>query len=444
MSVYEKQVKVPKINTPNLIEHFKKELNLDQSLVRFVVTSSEKNHYNCEVGICDIKNHPLSSSVFEFSKRPYENTSKFNTVLVIPTGIGAEFGGHAGDGGPVAQLMGQVSDQLIVHPNAVNGAEINEMPANSIYIEGSTLSRLMMGVVGLRPVRSNRILTIMDNNSQKDVLNLHINAAGAARATAGINCDETIVLDPGILATVLMSNTGRANGKITNLDSVIDQLKKRAKGFDAIAVVSILNLQSEIFEEYFSSFGDDVNPWGGVEAMMTHSLTEILGIPTAHAPMHNFSWDEYDPGIIDPRKCAEIISFSNTTCVYKGLHKSPKIVTDPQMINSESVISAKDVSCLVIPDNCLGLPTLAALYQGIPVIAVKNKNVMKNNLAELPWARGQFFQVNSYFEAVGVVSAMRAGIDMQSLQRPIHPSAVEYVQLQNKEVQEQVVAATVQ
>ena len=119
-------------------------------------------------------------------------------------------------------------------------------------------------------------------------------------------------------------------------------------------------------------------------------------------------------------------------------------MTDPQAINSESVLSAKDVSCLVIPDNCLGLPTLAALYQGIPVIAVKNKNVMKNKLAELPWARGQFFQVNSYFEAAGIISAMRAGIDMQSLQRPLHPSAIEYVQLQNKETHEQIQPATVQ
>ena len=45
------------------------------------------------------------------------------------------------------------------------------------------------------------------------------------------------------------------------------------------------------------------------------------------------------------------------------------------------MISNSDISCLVIPDGCIGLPTLAALEQGIPVIAVKgNKNAMRNDL----------------------------------------------------------------
>ena len=34
-------------------------------------------------------------------------------VLIIPTGIEAEIGGHAGDGNPVAKLMGSCFDKLI-------------------------------------------------------------------------------------------------------------------------------------------------------------------------------------------------------------------------------------------------------------------------------------------------------------------------------------------
>ena len=53
-------------------------------------------------------------------------------------------------------------------------------------------------------------------------------------------------------------------------------------------------------------------------------------------------------------------------------------------------MSASDVSCLVIPDGCVGLPTLAALKQGIQVIAVReNKNLMENDLTTLPWRAGQ-------------------------------------------------------
>ena len=45
---------------------------------------------------------------------------------------------------------------------------------------------------------------------------------------------------------------------------------------------------------------------------------------------------------------------------------------------------------------------------GIPVIAVKeNKNLMKNDLAKLPWRPGQFITVENYWEAAGVIAAMR-------------------------------------
>ena len=65
-------------------------------------------------------------------------------------------------------------------------------------------------------------------------------------------------------------------------------------------------------------------------------------------------------------------------------------------------LTARDVSCLVIPDGCLGLPVLAALDQGIPVIAVRDPDhLMANDLAALPWSPGQFCRVDNYLEAVG-------------------------------------------
>ena len=91
-----------------------------------------------------------------------------------------------------------------------------------------------------------------------------------------------------------------------------------------------------------------------------------------------------------------------------------------------SVITAEDVSCLVIPDGCLGLPTLAALEQGIPVIAVReNRNLMRNDLTTLPWAAEQLHVVENYWEAAGVIAAMKAGIAPESVRRPIRRVAVE-------------------
>ena len=84
------------------------------------------------------------------------------------------------------------------------------------------------------------------------------------------------------------------------------------------------------------------------------------------------------------------------------------------------VMTAADISCLVIPDGCVGLPTLAALEQGIPVIAVReNKNRMKNDLARLPFAPGKLFIVENYLEAVGVMTALKAGVALSAVRRPL-------------------------
>jgi hypothetical protein len=109
----------------------------------------------------------------------------------------------------------------------------------------------------------------------------------------------------------------------------------------------------------------------------------------------------------------------------KGLHNSPKIISDPDLFNAPGIISAKDISCVVIPDQCLGLPTLACIEQNIPVIAVKeNKNTMNNDLERLPFKDKQLIVVNNYLEAAGAVSALKAGVTLESITRPLKDSLV--------------------
>jgi len=99
------------------------------------------------------------------------------------------------------------------------------------------------------------------------------------------------------------------------------------------------------------------------------------------------------------------------------------------------VLTAGDVSCLVIPDGCLGLPTLAALIQNIPVIAVAEaQNIMQNDLGALPWRPGQFARAGTMLEAAGMVAALRAGLARDSLCRPMNPVQVE--RLTDQEVPE--------
>lgn len=380
----------------------------------------------CEVGVLESSSTetiPPIASIFDLMIRPWENTESFNAVLVVPTGIGAEIGGHAGDATPVAKLLAQVCDTLITHPNTVNASDINEMPSNSLYVEGSVLSRLLMGSIGLRKVRSNRVLVALDSYHDSRWVDATINAVNAARSTYGLETPGVTLLDEPLRLISQYANSGRAAGEVIGLNGLLracDQLQGR---FDAIAVASAIEVPVSLHMEYFTSDGGMINPWGGVEALLTHATSSIYNIPTAHAPM--IESDEVasvDPGVVDPRMAAEIISITFLQCVLKGLQHSPQIITEDNHTRAASAITAADVSCLVIPDGCIGLPTLAALWQGIPVIAVKeNRNLMRNDLNNLPWDCDQLYIVENYWEAAGVIASLRAGMSPRSVRRPLCP-----------------------
>tara|TARA_Y100000310_G_scaffold345815_1_gene470390 strand:+ start:5940 stop:6095 length:156 start_codon:yes stop_codon:yes gene_type:complete len=51
---------------------------------------------------------------------------------------------------------------------------------------------------------------------------------------------------------------------------------------------------------------------------------------------------------------------------------------------------------------------------------------MKNNLSLLPWNQEQFWRVENYEEAIGVLSSIKAGIDSNSVRRPLSPTKVSF------------------
>jgi len=397
--------------------------------VRFVVTASTTAAYQCEFGVVSglaEPRHPPITSIFKFRRRLIENTQQFNVVLLVPTGIGAEIGGHAGDAGPVARMLAEVSDTLVLHPNVVNASDLNEIPQNALYVEGSVVTRLLMGTVGLQRVRSNRVLVVIDAHRDELFVNAAVNAVSGARAAYGLSCPEVLCLDPPVKLRARFAPSGRSAGRVEEMEGLCGLLNDRAGQYDAVAISSVIDVPHEFHQGYFDAGGKMVNPWGGVEAMLTHALSSMYNIPTAHSPMfESREIANMDPGIVDPRMAAEAVSTTFLQCTLKGLQRSPRIITDADAMNQPGVFTSADVSCLVIPDGCLGLPTLAALEQGIPVIAVhENRNLMKNDLSTLPWAPGQFYRVGNYWEAVGVIAAMRAGIDPASVRRPLAETVV--------------------
>ncbi len=429
MKLIEEELSFPVQEKDNLIEYFKEllETNLqsNQKPVRFVVSNSINEDYKCEVGILETDDNNISlPSIFDFQKRPPINTDDFNAAVIIPTGVGAEIGGHAGDANRVIRLIGSVCDNIVTHPNTVNAADINEMPNNCLYVEGSILSRFLMGTVGLRKVRSNKILVIADDLSNdshhpenKQFTDAAINAVSAARATLGLECSEIILMDEPILMESKFSSSGRAVGEIRDINRLNNVLKNTNNPFDAIAITSVINIHKELLFDYNN--GKIVNPWGGVEAMLTHYISSVYDIQSAHSPMlDSFELANLDLGVVDPRMAAEAVTLAAFHCVLKGLHKSPKVIPLHLNTNTNRMITSADISCLITPDGCFGLPHLAAIEQGIPVVAVKNQQkTMNNNLEDFPFSALYF--VENYLEAIGIMQSIKEGISVNSIRNSL-------------------------
>lgn len=429
MFLFEKEFEIPAApNHRDLLSHIPRALKFrlpdNAHPVRFVITRLDHERYHCEVGALggtEKSGFERPESITRFVRRKVENTDSFNAVLLVPTGVGAEIGGHAGDAMPVAALLAEACDVLVTHPNVLNASDINETPENALYVEGSVICRLLMGTVGLQQVRSNRVFVIIDKHEDEMFVNAAVNAVSAARASYGFRCPRIVQLDPPVKMTARYTDSGRAAGEIGNLDYLCQILEEYRDEYDAVAISSVIDVPKSYHQEYFERQGEMVNPWGGVEAMLTHTISSLFNIPSAHSPMfESREIANMDPGIVDPRMAAEAVSITFLQCILKGLRKSPRIIVDEDTMQRPGVLCAADISCLVIPDGCLGLPTLAALEQGIPLIAVReNKNLMRNDLTALPWAPGQLYVVENYWEAVGVMSALRAGIAPESVRRPL-------------------------
>ena len=268
MFAVEKELSIPARKGHNgLITYFREAvrrlLEPDETAVRLVVTQSDDTLYNLELGIASGLKGKSTNSIFEYRQRERENTDKFNAVFLVPTGIGAEIGGHAGDAAPVARLLSTICDNLITHPNAVNASDINEIPGNGLYVEGSVICRLIMGTAGLQPVRSNRILAVIEEHNEPSFIRDAINAINASRASCGYNCVRIVVLDTPISMKPLYTISGRAAGRIEKLENLCEKLDAFRGEYDAVSLSSVIQVPFDFHSDYFTSDGSMVNPWGG-------------------------------------------------------------------------------------------------------------------------------------------------------------------------------------
>ncbi len=352
-------------------------------------------------------------------RRKCHQDASFAVVQIVPTGIRCEIGGFAGDACPATNLLAAAADMVITHPNAVNASDINEMASNVLYVEGRSLDDFLLGHVGLAPTRSNRIGTFVDPTGEA-YLDDVIHTLNAARAVGGIDCSLYTLGSEEIGVRTLWSQSGCAVGTVLNPLVILDSVERLlGEGVHAIGGVSVIHgVTAAEFSQHLS--GEIPNPSGGVEAIITHLISKVFRVPTAHAPLPYYK-DVKERGTHNPRASAEFISTPHYLCVLKGLARAPRLVP----LNClESVpphlVSLNAVGAIVMPASCLGgIPALAAEYNEIPLIAVEENRTLLAVTNEQMGMRN-VIQVRSYLEAAGVILALRQGISLESLRRPIH------------------------
>ena len=327
---------------------------------------------------------------------------KLVVVVIVPTGIGAEIGGHAGDANPVVKLLGAASDLVITHPNVVNASDINEMPSNCWYVDGWLLDAFLEGRTRLRPVSRNRILVVANKPIPPEL----VNAVSAARVTIGATV-EILPLDIPLRLIGTMQPDGSADGRVYGWKELVQQV--RSHDFDALAIWSKVEVEPDVALHYVTHGG--VNPWGAVEARASRLISERLKKPVAHAPRESGALGDFQE-VVDPRLAAEIVSVCYLHSVLKGLHRAPQP-------SANVGLSVEEVTCLVSPAGCVGQPHRACQAAGIPIVVVaENTTVLK-----APPPTGSIV-VSDYLAAAGVLSAYRAGVGVASVRRPISATKI--------------------
>jgi len=336
-----------------------------------------------------------------------------NVLLLVPTGINAAIGGYAGDALPVARAIAAIADQVITHPNVLNGASLYWSMPNVLYVEGYAIDRMAKGDWGLRPVRSNRIGVILDRGIEPDLELRHRQAIAAAQATLGLNITDILITDQPLGVTLRSGDSGATWGTIANLDSLLraaDKLIKVSK-VEAIAVVARFpdDADHQALQNYRQ--GKGVDALAGAEAVISHAIVREFAIPCAHAPaLLPLPLD----ATVSPRAAAEELGYTFLPCVLVGLSRAPKIIRSPHLLHS-SDLTSDHIDAIVTPYNACGgagLLTLNALSH-VQTIFVKENQTTLNVTPEMLNLKG--IQVENYWEAIGVIAAIKAGINPLSL-----------------------------
>jgi hypothetical protein len=340
-------------------------------------------------------------------------------VSLIPTGIGCSVGGYAGDAAPATALLAQAADFVVTNPNAVNASNFIRLDEKVLYTEGSCIDAFSRGEINLHRSVGNRVGLIIESAEDSSVEHI-LNVTNAVRAIHGVDVIDYVVTDQRIGSHCVRNESGAYVGTVDRTDVLLEAAQRLIdRGANAIAITT--NVQDLDAEEYAAHFsGKEANPVGGVEAIISHLIVRHFGVPAAHAPMINFKNMALDHPVVDARSAGEIVSTSGLACVLVGLSRAPQL-HDGESLGARLAeeLSFADVVAVVAPASSLGgPPVLEALSRRIPVIAVRGNETMFEVSAEALDLPG-VIEVANYAEAAGTVLALRSGIALDTVNRPV-------------------------
>jgi hypothetical protein len=317
------------------------------------------------------------------------------------------------DGQPVSSFVGAQPE------SAIRAFLAKLIPDPSELELRHARAAMAAGQATLYVPQANRIGLVIDAASEA-TLELALNLANAARAVHGIEIVAHAVARTPIGARCVRTVNGAYVGDLDDAGPLMEACERVVKaGATAIAIASIIHdLPPDLYDRHFA--GEHPNPVGGAEAVLSHLVARMFRLPTAHAPLLNHVGD--GRGVVDARAGGEAASVSGLMSVLIGLRRAPQFDPDTPCRVTDA-LTHHNVVAVVAPATALGSwPVLEAERRGVPVIAVEgNPTILNVTAARLGLTRA--WPARSYAEAAGLVMALRQGLSLESVCRPLLPLA---------------------
>lgn len=376
--------------------------------LNLVKTTKDKLYFNI-VSIEGIKGF-IAEPFSPCQKLKAKSQKSDISCLIIPTGIGAVFGGYAGDANSLAKLFAQESKYLLTHPNIVNGAVLSDVPSNLIYLDGFFLDQFLLGKINIIPKNKNKISVIFDKGISEERLEYEVNVLNALRVFYGCEIISWTITDKPLIIVPEINKFGFSSGKVQNIESIIKSaLKLKELGATAIAICCAIP-DLELNSGYIS--GSGIDPIGGIESIISRIVSASTGLVSAHAPVL-ISNEKVDYKKMSPLSAAEYIAPTFLPSVISGLRFAPQIVLPSHLPSPISHLSR-----IIVPYNAFGNPGILYMNEIFNNVILIEEN--KTSLEIDPKHLNINFKVKErYLDLINLKKIEKSGIDIDVLKRPL-------------------------